>query len=186
MMGGVAAQTSRPGPGRPPPDVPLPPFDRLVADHGAVVLRVCRAVCGPAEADDAWSETFLSALEAYPRLRPGSDPRGWLITIAHRKAIDQHRRSARNPRPVAELPERPADDDGPDAERRHDAADLWSAVATLPFKQRAAVAYHHLAGLPYSHVGELIGSSEAAARRSAADGVAALRTHYRGTRDDHP
>jgi RNA polymerase sigma factor (sigma-70 family) len=183
-MDGVAAQTSRPEPGRRPPDVPLPPFDRLVAEHGAVVLRVCRAVCGPVEADDAWSETFLSALAAYPRLRPGSDPRGWLITIAHRKAIDQHRRSARNPRPVAELPERPADDDGPGDERRHDAADLWSAVATLPFKQRAAVAYHHLAGLPYSQVGELIGSSEAAARRSAADGVAALRTHYRGTPDD--
>jgi RNA polymerase sigma factor (sigma-70 family) len=160
--------------------MPRPPFDRLVAEHGAVVLRVCRAVCGPVEADDAWSETFLAALAAYPGLRPGSDPRGWLITIAHRKAIDQHRRAARTPRPVAELPEFPADDAGPDDERRQDAAGLWAAVATLPFKQRAAVAYHHLAGLPYAEVGELIGSSEAAARRSAADGVSALRAHYRG------
>ncbi|MET0763882.1 MAG: sigma-70 family RNA polymerase sigma factor [Blastococcus sp.] len=160
--------------------MPLPPFDRLVAEHGAVVLKVCRAVCGPIEADDAWSETFLSALAAYPGLRPDSDPRGWLITIAHRKAIDQHRRAARAPRPVAELPDLPADDAGPDDERRQDAADLWAAVATLPFKQRAAVAYHHLAGLPYAQVAELIGSSETAARRSAADGVAAIRAHYRG------
>ena len=50
----------------------LPPFDQLVTDHGAVVLRVCRAVCGPIEAEDAWSETFLSALEAYPRLEQGA------------------------------------------------------------------------------------------------------------------
>jgi RNA polymerase sigma factor (sigma-70 family) len=179
-MDAVIATGPGPEVGRPPREAPLPPFDRLVAEHGAVVLRVCRAVCGPIEADDAWSETFLAALEAYPRLRPGSDPRGWLITIAHRKAIDQHRRAARRPRPVAEVPERPDDGAGPGDEHRQDAADLWSAVATLPFKQRAAVAYHHLAGLPYAQVGELIGTGEAAARRSAADGVAALRTHYRG------
>jgi RNA polymerase sigma factor (sigma-70 family) len=159
---------------------PLPPFDQLVTEHGAVVLRVCRAVCGPVEADDAWQETFLSALEAYPRLAPGSDPRGWLITIAHRKAIDQHRRARRVPEPRAELPDVPGGDGIPDDDRRRQAADLWAAVATLPFKQRAAVAYHHLAGLPYAEVGRLIGSSEAAARRSAADGVAALRHQHRG------
>jgi RNA polymerase sigma factor (sigma-70 family) len=158
----------------------LPPFDQLVADHGAVVLRGCRAVCGPIEAEDAWSETFLSALEAYPRLAPGSDPRGWLITIAHRKAIDQHRRTNRAPEPRAELPDSATGVGIPEDERRQQAADLWSAVATLPFKQRAAVAYHHLAGLPYAAVGELIGCSEPAARRSAADGVAALRARYRG------
>jgi DNA-directed RNA polymerase specialized sigma24 family protein len=37
------------------------------------------------------------------------------------------------------------------------------------------VVYHHLAGLPYADVGDLLGSSEAAARRSAADGIARLR-----------
>jgi RNA polymerase sigma factor (sigma-70 family) len=165
---------SSPGKGR------LPPFDQLVTDHGAVVLRVCRAVCGPIEAEDAWQETFLAALQAYPRLAPGSDPRGWLITIAHRKAIDQHRRARRIPEPRSELPETTTGDGIPGDERRQQAADLWAAVATLSFKQRAAVAYHHLAGLPYAEVGELIGCSEPAARRSAADGVAALRTQYRG------
>jgi RNA polymerase sigma factor (sigma-70 family) len=166
----------------PPREARLPPFDQLVTDHGAVVLRVCRAVCGPIEAEDAWSETFLAALQAYPRLAPGSDPRGWLITIAHRKAIDQHRRARRIPEPRSDLPETTTTtgDGIPGDERRQQAGDLWAAVATLPFKQRAAVAYHHLAGLPYAEVGELIGCSEAAARRSAADGVAALRTQYRG------
>jgi DNA-directed RNA polymerase specialized sigma24 family protein len=48
----------------------------------------------------------------------------------------------------------------------------------LPEKQRAAVTYRYLADLPYRDIGELIGSSAAAARRSAADGIAALRKTY--------
>src|SRR5690606_33992095 len=44
------------------------PFEQAVTDHGAVVLRVCRATLGPADADDAWSETFLAALRASPDL----------------------------------------------------------------------------------------------------------------------
>jgi RNA polymerase sigma factor (sigma-70 family) len=54
--------------------------------------------------------------------------------------------------------------------------ELWRAVAALPAKQRQAVAYHYVADLPYRQIGELLGTSEAAARRSAADGIAALRT----------
>src|SRR5262245_1540152 len=64
------------------------PFEEIVAAHGPTVLRVCRAVVGPVEAEDAWSETFLAALHAYPRLRPDSNIEAWLVTIAHRKAID--------------------------------------------------------------------------------------------------
>ena len=132
--------------------VTLPPFEQVVAQHGSVVLRVCRAVVGPADADDAWSETFLAALVAYPTLRPDSNIRGWLVTIAHRKAVDRLRASSRAAVPVDTLPEvavfdrRPPDPD--DA--------LWKAVSALPDKQRAAVAYHHIAGLPYAEVAELL------------------------------
>ena len=38
------------------------PFEAIVARHGPTVLRLCRAVLGPVEADDAWSETFLAAV----------------------------------------------------------------------------------------------------------------------------
>src|SRR5882724_7455579 len=75
-------------------DAVLPPFEEIVAEHGPVVMRVCRALLGPADAADAWSETFLSALEAYPKLRSESSIRAWLVTIAHRKAIDQRRGAA--------------------------------------------------------------------------------------------
>ena len=39
-------------------------FEHVVAEHGTTVLRVCRAIVGPADADDAWSETFLAAMRA--------------------------------------------------------------------------------------------------------------------------
>src|SRR5882672_8072054 len=89
-------------------DAALRPFEEIVAEHGPAVMRVCRALLGPADAADAWSETFLSALEAYPKLHPGSSIRAWLVTIAHRKAIDQLRGAARRPQPAGNLPEIPA------------------------------------------------------------------------------
>ena len=36
------------------------PFEEIVQEHGAVVMRVCRALLPPADADDAWAETFLA------------------------------------------------------------------------------------------------------------------------------
>lgn len=152
----------------------MAPFEELVAEHGAVVWRVCRALLGPHDADDAWSEAFLSALRAYPDLRPDSNVRGWLVTIAHRKAIDVHRGRARRPVVVGALPEAPATE--PHAEELDE--DLAAALAELAPKQRQAVVYHHLAGLPYAEVGATMGISTGAARRNAADGIAALRRRF--------
>ncbi len=151
----------------------LPPFEEIVTTHGPTVLRVCRAVLGPVEADDAWSETFLAALRAYPTLRPGSNVEAWLVTIAHRKAIDQARAQARRPITVDKLSERPA----PSHANRWD-EDLWAALKALPLKQRSAVAYHYLVGMPYADVAAVTGGSPDAARRAAADGIATLRRTY--------
>jgi RNA polymerase sigma factor (sigma-70 family) len=150
------------------------PFEEVVAEHGAAVMRVCRALLAPADAADAWSETFLAALRAWPRLRPASDVRAWLVTIAHRKSVDQIRGAARRPEPASHLPETAAPEPPAAAD-----AELRAALERLPEKQRGAVVYHHLADLPYAAVGEILGCSAEAARRSAADGVAALRRHYR-------
>src|SRR5690625_2394429 len=85
-----------------------PPFEQVVTTHGATVLRVCRAVVGPDDADDAWSETFLAALRAYPDLDADANLEAWLVTIAHRKAIDLLRTRTRRPVPTDGLPDRRA------------------------------------------------------------------------------
>ena len=141
-----------------------------------MVLRVCRAVLGPVEADDAWSETFLAALKAYPELTEDANVEAWLVTIAHRKAIDITRAGGRRAVPVAEVPDRVS---AQRAEGRD--LDLGAALAALPPKQREAVVYHYLAGLPYQEVAAVIGGSADAARRSAADGIANLRKRYPST-----
>jgi RNA polymerase sigma factor (sigma-70 family) len=147
------------------------PFEQIVTEYGPAVLRVCRALLARSDADDAWSETFLAALRAYPGLPADANVQAWLVTIAHRKAIDVLRADARRPLPVAAPPElasSPAPDSTEDAM-------LWGRWRALPDKQRRAVALHHVAGLPYAEVAELLGGTAAAARRAAADGIATLR-----------
>ncbi len=151
------------------------PFEVVVTTHGGAVLRVCRAILGPVDADDAWSETFLSAMKAYPELPADANVQAWLVTIAHRKAIDITRAAGRRAIPVADTPETvPA----PAADSRD--LDLADALSELPGKQKQAVAYHYLAGLPYADVATILGGSTDAARRAAADGIATLRRRYPG------
>ena len=155
------------------------PFEQIVTDHGATVLRICRALLARPDVDDVWSETFLAALRAYPELPADASVEGWLVTIAYRKAIDQTRANRRRPLPVADLGERGAADDGwqpPDEP-------LWAALRALPDKQRRAVALHHVGGLPYAEVAEQLGGSVPAARRAAADGIATLRRTYQPNTD---
>ena len=158
----------------------MKPFERVVAEHGAAVLRVCRAVVGPVDADDAWSETFLAALRAYPALPADANVEAWLVTIAHRKALDLLRARARRPESVAEVPEIPSERQ----EAGGAAAELRRAVAGLPTKQRQAVAYHYLVGLPHAEVAEILGGTTDAARRAAADGISSLRRSLAAEREE--
>jgi RNA polymerase sigma factor (sigma-70 family) len=156
------------------------PFERLVEEHGGTVLRVCRVILGVHDAEDAWSETFLAAMRAYPNLPDDANAEAWLVTIAHRKAIDVVRARKRQPAPVGEIPEVPTALGVPGEED----GDLWKAVAALPEKQRQAVAYHYVAGLAYAEIARILGGSGDAARRAAADGVKNLRKNYPGARTE--
>jgi RNA polymerase sigma factor (sigma-70 family) len=153
------------------------PFEQVVADHGVAILRCCRALVGPIDGDDAWSETFLAALRADPAHDDGANVEAWLVTIAHRKAIDIVRARDRRPVTMPELPEpRLASAKGLDVTDH----DLWAAVRALPDKQRQSVAYHYLVGLPYAEIAGIVGGTTEAARRAAADGI----HHLRRTFDD--
>lgn len=166
------------------------PFETLVARHGATVLRVCRAVVGPADAEDAWSETFLAALRAYPELPADANAEAWLVTIAHRKAVDIARADRRRAGAAgADIPVAGATVDGTgtgirqatavggdDAEATAIAArEVWAHVRRLPDKQRRVIAYRYLADLPYAEIAGLVGGTPDAARRAAADGIKTLR-----------
>jgi RNA polymerase sigma factor (sigma-70 family) len=144
-----------------------PPFQRALEAHGDAVWRYLRGMVGSAAADDCFQETFLAALRAYPRLQRESNLRAWLLTIAHRKAIDHLRRRRREAlEPLGEQIE---------AEPQPDGAAVWSAVATLPPRQRAAVLLRYGGDLRHREIAAAIGCSEEAARRSLHEGLKRLR-----------
>ena len=147
----------------------LPPFQTLLDDHGDDVLGFLVASVGPADAEDCFQETFLAALRGYPRLDDDRNLRGWLLTIAHRKAIDHHRARSRRAVPVADPPELAA----PSPNGREPG--LWRAVAALPPKQRGAVALRFASDLPYREIGAALDCSEEAARQSVHEGLQRLR-----------
>ena len=150
----------------------LPPFQRFLDAHRDDVLRFLTASLGRHDADDAFQETFLAALRAYPRLRPQSNLRAWVLTIAHRKALDAHRARARRAVPVGDAEARAgaaADRNGqPDDEH-------WELVRALPPRQRAVLTLRYAADLTHAEIAAALGCSEEAARRAAADGLKALR-----------
>jgi RNA polymerase sigma factor (sigma-70 family) len=146
----------------------LPPFQTLIDEHAGDVMAVCRGAVGRSDAEDCFQETFIAALRAYPKLRENGNLRGWLITIAHRKAIDHHRARGRRPVPVAAVEEVAISDPEP-------ADGIWEAVGALPPKQRAAVTLRYAGDLPHAEIAAALGCSPEAARRSLHEGLKRLR-----------
>ena len=146
------------------------PFQRFFEQHSAPVWRYCIAAVGRTDADDVFQETFLAALRAYDSRRAGASGSAWVMTIAHNKAMDHHRGAGRRALPVAELPEVAHHDPEPTTGPGH-----WARVRTLPPKQRAALTLRYAADLSHAEVARALGCSEQAARRSAHEGLKALR-----------
>ena len=154
----------------------LPPFQSLLDAYRGDVYRFLVASVGPVDADDCFQETWISALRAYPRLKGTNNLRGWLLRIAHNKAVDHHRARARRPLPSDSLPETAAAPAAPAAEDGEPA--LWAAVRALPPKQRAAVFCRSVLGMPYPELAEVLGGSEDAARRNVHEGLKSLREEW--------
>ncbi len=150
----------------------LPPFQQLLERHQGDVIGFLIASVGPQDAEDCFQETFLAALRAYPRLEDDRNLRGWLLTIAHRKAIDHHRSRQRRATPVGDAPE-VADPRAAAAHKKE--SGIWHKVAALPPKQRAAVALRFACDLPHREIAAALDISEDAARRNVHEGIKQLR-----------
>jgi len=151
-----------------------PPFQAFLDAEREIVWRYLVSTVGAAEADDCFQETFVAALRAYPRLRADSDMRAWVLTIAHRKALDALRARARRAQPVADVAAIDSRRTGPAGAGEGD-GELWRAVGELPARQRSAVVLRYVADLPHRDIAGAIGCSEEAARRSLHEGLTKLR-----------
>ena len=144
------------------------PFQRFLDNNRDDVWRFLVAAVGRQDADDCFQETFIAAMRAYPDLKSGSNLRGWVLTIANRKAIDHHRATQRRPVPSDSLPEQEHHDSHTDGE-------IWDRVRELPDKQRGAILLRYAADMTHREIAIALGCSEDAARRSAHEGLEKLR-----------
>ncbi len=152
----------------------LPPFQLVFEQHAHAVLTFLTGAVGTSEAEDCFQETMLSALRAYPRLGDASNLRGWLLTIARRKAIDAHRARARRPSPVADP------DPGAVVDAHHEPDEgLWDQVRGLPSKQRKAVVLRFAGDRSYPEIAAAMSTTQESARQSVHEGLKKLRRELR-------
>jgi RNA polymerase sigma factor (sigma-70 family) len=142
-----------------------PPFERFYEDQKDEVYGFLAKRLGRERAEDAFQETFLRALRAYPTLRHADNLRAWVLTIAGRLVVDLARRA----KPQGEMPELSTRDESPAYE------ELSMLADGLPPKERAAVVLRYGYDLDYAEIGAALGSSEDAARQAASAGVRRLR-----------
>jgi RNA polymerase sigma factor (sigma-70 family) len=145
----------------------VPPFERFYDETKGPVLAQLRGLLGRDVADDAFQETFLRALRAYPKLKHGRHLKAWALTIARNVAIDS-RRGERS-LPTADVPDLESVDEPLPYE------ELRRLTAELPQKERAAVFLRYGYDLSYEEIGNALNQSPEAARQAASSGVRRLR-----------
>jgi RNA polymerase sigma factor (sigma-70 family) len=160
----------------------MQPFQSFMEEHRTYVYRFLLATVGPAEADDTFQETFLSALRAYPKLEHDRNLRGWILAIAARKAIDAARGRARRATPVAAVPE-VAHHSG-NGQPFDEADPLWQAVRALPQRQRVALVHRVILDRPYDELASAMGTTVEAARANVYQALKHLRERWSEDEDD--
>ena len=153
----------------------IPPFQSFLEAHGPVVYRFLRALVGPNEVDDCFQETFLAALRAYPNLKSSENLRGWILTIAGRKAIDASRSKRRRPLPVPDVVQFELEASNGQYAFIDTDEPLWKAVRALPDRQRVALVHRVLLDRSYTELAAVMGSSVQTARANVYQALKSLR-----------
>ena len=151
----------------------------LVKRHHESLYRVALSILNDGDAaQDVVQDAFMKAFRALEGFRGDASFRTWALTIAANEARGAVRRRGRRRETVL-------DDSVPLAseERAPDEAAVLGAEAArarrmmeeVPEKQKLSVALRIEEGLSFKEIGEIIGSSEGAARVNYFHGIRRLR-----------
>jgi RNA polymerase sigma-70 factor (ECF subfamily) len=123
-------------------------FEELfAASYGRLVGLLFAFLHDRAQAEDAVQDAFASALLRWPVVRGYHDPEAWVRRVAFRRAIDHHRRTARQRRALLRLGPPPS---LPPVDAEH--LDLVRALGKLPLAQREVLVLHYVAELAVDRV----------------------------------
>ncbi|HET7249492.1 MAG TPA: sigma-70 family RNA polymerase sigma factor [Gemmatimonadales bacterium] len=167
------ASPPTPPPPPPPPSPPSPPapeerragFEKEALVHLDALYRVALRLSGNAsDAEDLVQETMLRAYRSWERYTPGTNAKGWLLTILRHLFINEYRRRSRHPEtvdvdtiePFALFQEvQEEDPQGAFFDRIVD-DEVLRAVDQLPEAFREAVTLSDVEGLSYEEVAKVL------------------------------
>ena len=153
-------------------------FVRLFRSVQPALLRYLTALGGPV-AEDAAAETWVCVVRDLHRFQGDEDGwRAWVFTIGHARLRDAQRKEYRAPLPVdahAELADRPAPDDVPEAVGELVTTEAaLRLVGSLPRDQAEAVLLRHVAGLDVPTTAQVLGKRPGAVRVAVHRGLRRL------------
>jgi RNA polymerase sigma-70 factor (ECF subfamily) len=152
-------------------------YDAAAARIHGLVLRVVR---DRAQAEEVTQEVFLDIWRTSARFDASlGSPLGWMLTIAHRKAVDRVRsaQSASDREGVygSRNQDRSFDVTAESAESRLEAQRVHQAMGSLTETQRGAVELAYLGGYTHTEVAALLGVPLGTAKTRIRDGLIRLR-----------
>jgi RNA polymerase sigma factor (sigma-70 family) len=152
-------------------------FEALMARHGPMVLRVCRAVVrNPSDAEDAFQATFLVMVKKARTLRCRANVGGWLYMVAYRVAIQANAAAARRRVQERRAGEMSALTSSHDPIVSDDLVPvLHEEIARLPERFRLAVVLCDLQGLTQAEAAESLQWSTRTLQRRLAEGRERLK-----------
>lgn len=168
-------------------------FGRLVGRYEDRIYRLAKSVCAglPAEAEDVYQETFITAFKKLKGFRGDSDLSTWLYRIASNICFMRHR--SRKREPFVPLLDRPHahDDEGnshqfrdweptPDeiAGKKELADQVGRALAALPVDYRLVVTLRDIEGLSNEETARILKLSVAAVKSRLHRGRLFLRDRF--------
>ena len=144
-------------------------FDAFARARMQALLRFAHVLTGdPTRAADLVQDALERTLLAWPRVVRKSDPEGYVRRAIVNRHVSVWRR-ARRERLVAETPDRAYVGTAP-----HD-ADLWSALAILPPRQRAVLVLRYYEDLSEAECAAVLGCSTGTVKSQTSKALSRLR-----------
>lgn len=126
------------------------------------------------DAADVVQTVFLKVAEQGPKLASIRNPKGWLLTVTHRAAVDiARRRTRQSVEPLDEYPFLTAVDG--DSDTMLDAAHASVLLAGMPPNLRDVIYLKHFAECTFAEIGAIVGIPTFTAASRYRKGISDLR-----------
>lgn len=152
-------------------------YDLLAPRVFGLILRV---LVNRAQSEEVLQEVFLEVWQSASRFAPNrGQGRSWVLTIAHRKAVDRVRSSQasadRDVRAGFRDLEVPFDGVAEQVELSVEGSRVTAALSALPDAQREALTLAYYGGYSQSEIAALVGAPLGTVKTRMRDGLTRLR-----------